>query len=131
LAAAANAVLFYEKTCVIIKAIWKGGNKLKNRFERLPDERRVPPVIDGVSNAVLNYAEIINAKIRQGCGCDTEIPGSERQLCLSRDTYPSIGINSKPLKSYRAGYPFDPAALRRLESMRFDIIHSHCPWFQR
>ncbi len=86
-----------------------------------------PPVIDGVSNAVLNYALIINAKYGKAAVATPRYPGAEDNYAFPVIRYPSIGINSKPLKSYRAGYPFDPAALKKLEAMRFDIIHSHCP----
>jgi glycosyltransferase involved in cell wall biosynthesis len=86
-----------------------------------------PPVIDGVSNAVLNYAEIITNKYGKAAVATPRYPGAVDNYSFPLIRYPSIGLNAKPLKSYRAGYPFDPAVLRRLEAMNFNIIHSHCP----
>ncbi len=86
-----------------------------------------PPLIDGVSNAVLNYAGIISSKYGKAAVATPRYPGAVDNYDFPLVRYPSIGINAKPLKSYRAGYPFDPSSLRKLEAMNFNIIHSHCP----
>lgn len=85
-----------------------------------------PPAIDGVANAVVNYAEVI----QNGKGSATVVtpyyPGADDSAySFSVVRYPSI--DTTRLVGYRAGLPFHPDVIRQLESSGFDIIHSHCP----
>ena len=85
-----------------------------------------PPEIDGVANAVTNYAALING----GLGAATVVTPSNPE---ADDTvfpfpvcrYPSL--DTTRLVGYRAGLPFSPEIQNSLEGDGFDIIHSHCP----
>ncbi len=83
-----------------------------------------PPVVDGVANVVLNYAK--------------NLPGQGHRPFVATPWYPNaaddydfpvIRYRSYNAKNtgYRAGNPFSPSLLRRLETAAPDIIHSHCP----
>ncbi len=85
-----------------------------------------PPVIDGVANAVLNYA----AYIRQNYGESVVVTPShpeahDEDFPFPVIRYPSLDTTSR--LGYRAGLPFSPETLQKLEEQRFHLIHSHCP----
>ena len=85
-----------------------------------------PPAIDGVANAVTNYAKII----QNGLGNSTVVtpfyPDADDSVFdFPVLRYPSIDMTK--LVGYRAGLPFSAELMDSLEKRRFDIIHSHCP----
>ena len=85
-----------------------------------------PPVIDGVANAVVNYAEIIKAKGGTSLVVTPEYPGADD----SGFDFPVLrypGIDTRKIIGYVAGYPFSPATAKRIKNSRIDILHSHCP----
>ena len=85
-----------------------------------------PPVIDGVANAVVNYAEIIKAKGGTSLVVTPEYPGADD----SGFDFPVLrypGIDTRKIIGYVAGYPFSPATAKRIKDSRIDILHSHCP----
>lgn len=84
-----------------------------------------PPVIDGVANAVLNYAENLQQNHGSVIVAVPEYPGFTDNYPFSVVRYPSV--NTTALVGYRAGLPFSHRSLNRLESFEPDIIHSHCP----
>ena len=84
-----------------------------------------PPQIDGVSNAVINYANVIERKFGRAIVAVPRYPGVIDDYPFAVVRYPSI--NTSRLVGYRAGYPFSAAALLSLERQDIDIIHSHCP----
>lgn len=85
-----------------------------------------PPVIDGVANAVLNYAQIIQQNQWGNTMVATpSVPDAEDDYPFPVFRYPSI--NTTKLIGYRAGYPFDPSVVNGLEKQNIDVIHSHCP----
>ncbi len=86
-----------------------------------------PPVIDGVSNAVMNYANIINEEFGRATVVTPLYPGVEDDYSFKVVRYRSMPITEK-LCGYRAGYPFSSSALDRLVADEFDLIHSHCPF---
>lgn len=87
-----------------------------------------PPVIDGVANVMINYAQIISG----GLGNASVVtPGGYNGVS---DNYPfdvkryrSLNI-TEHLCGYRMGYPFSSSVLDELADKEFDIIHSHCPF---
>lgn len=84
-----------------------------------------PPVIDGVANAVLNYARILT-EMRESCAVVTpEYPGAEYDYPFPVYTYPSL--DTRKAFGYRTGLPLDPRLMPRLKEENFSIIHSHCP----
>lgn len=84
-----------------------------------------PPTIDGVANAVVNYAEIINRDLGKSIVVTPYYPNVQDNYNYPVIRYPSIDLSK--VTGYRAGYPFDIEALSQLNKMNIDIIHSHCP----
>ena len=85
-----------------------------------------PPLIDGVVNVVLNYAN----KIREEHGGEVMVATPEYPDAV--DDYPFEVLRYKSLSTentigYRTGMPFSGTVLRRFEEFDADIIHSHCP----
>lgn len=95
-----------------------------------PSRRRIqrflPPTIDGVAQAVKNYASVMH---KNHCHVTVVTPRYRDVV----DNYPFevFRYQSVPLDKnigYRAGNPFDPATLLRLRRKRFDLIHVHAPF---
>jgi glycosyltransferase involved in cell wall biosynthesis len=86
-----------------------------------------PPVIDGVSNAVLNYATIIQKNYGNAVVATPLYPGVKDNYDFPVQRYPSVNLRLKALRGYRAGYPFDLVTLHRLQAMNLNLLHSHCP----
>lgn len=86
-----------------------------------------PPIIDGVSNAVINYANLINEQLGRATVVTPLYPGVEDDYAFEVVRYRSMPITEK-LCGYRAGYPFSSSALDKLVTDEYDIIHSHCPF---
>ena len=85
-----------------------------------------PPAIDGVANAVTNYASIIAREYGEPVVVTpfyTDADDSVYDFPVIR--YPSVDMTK--LVGYRAGLPFSPEITAKLEQSHFDIIHSHCP----
>ena len=61
-----------------------------------------PPVIDGVANAVVNYAEIITKELGTACVVTPEYPGAEDNYPFDVVRYRSMNITEK-ICGYRAG----------------------------
>lgn len=84
-----------------------------------------PPVIDGVANTVVNYANIITKNYGSALVATPQYPGVEDDYPFPVIRYPSIDTTKKT--GYRAGQPFAPEIVGTLASRPIDIIHSHCP----
>jgi len=85
-----------------------------------------PPAIDGVANAVTNYADIIHREYGEASVLTPYYPEADDSVfSFPVLRYPSLDVTK--LVGYRAGMPFSPELLRRAEGARFDLIHSHCP----
>ena len=85
-----------------------------------------PPAIDGVANAVTNYANIITHELGKATVVTPYYPNADDSpYDFPIVRYPSIDVTK--LVGYRAGWPFDAKLLDQLASPGFDIIHSHCP----
>lgn len=85
-----------------------------------------PPDIDGVANAVVNYARIIN----EGRGSAAVVAPANPQADDSVFNFPVCrypSLDTTRLVGYRAGMPFSPEIQRQLDGRNFNIIHSHCP----
>ena len=87
-----------------------------------------PPVIDGVANTVINYAEIIT-HMDDACAfvATPEYPGADYT------SYPYTVIPYKSsdttafLNGYRAGNPLAADAINAVKELSPDVIHTHCP----
>lgn len=84
-----------------------------------------PPVIDGVANAVLNYAGILTRGPGHAVVGTPYYPGAVDEYPFPVVRYRSV--DTTKLVGYRTGYPFSASALKQLEEQQIDIIHSHCP----
>ncbi len=84
-----------------------------------------PPVIDGVANAVVNYAEVIQGGLGKCVVATPEYPGAEDDYAFPVLRYPSL--NTEKLVGYRTGLPFEVSTLYKLASGKPDLIHTHCP----
>ena len=85
-----------------------------------------PPEIDGVANAVTNYADIItrsHGKAMVVTPANTRADDSVFDFPVLR--YPSVDLTN--LVGYHAGFPFSPEVQKKLIAEGFDLIHSHCP----
>jgi 1,2-diacylglycerol 3-alpha-glucosyltransferase len=86
-----------------------------------------PPVIDGVANVVLNYAKILG---EMGWECTViapDAPGSPRGEEVRVLRYKSLPLVGR--YPYRVGLPqVDLGFRRRLNKLKSDIIHIHCPF---
>ena len=86
-----------------------------------------PPAIDGVANAVTNYADIIAREHGEAAVVTPFYPDADDSVY----PYPVLrypSIDTTKLVGYRAGVPFDPALMEDLGKRGFDIIHTHCPF---
>lgn len=85
-----------------------------------------PPVIDGVSTAVVNYAEKIEENYGSAVVVTPKVPkADDSAFPFPVVRYPSIDLTRQT--GYRAGMPFSPQLMRKLNKHDFDLIHSHCP----
>ncbi len=85
-----------------------------------------PPIIDGVSNAVLNYARIIEKDHSRSLVVTPQVPGSDdSNYDFPVVRYPSI--DTRKLIGYVTGYPFSPEAAHEVEKEQVAVLHTHCP----
>lgn len=85
-----------------------------------------PPLIDGVANAVMNYAAVLPNK-----GFDSMVvtPGhpkaEDNAFSYPVVRYPSIA--SQKFEGYPAGIPFSPKLAEGLTHKKVALLHTHCP----
>ena len=84
-----------------------------------------PPVIDGVANAVLNYASMIQDQLGSAVVGVPDYPGTTANYPFPVVRYPSF--DTTKIVGYRAGYPFSARAMDALADFSPQIIHTHCP----
>lgn len=87
-----------------------------------------PPLIDGVANTVLNYAEVLSkmedtfAFVGTPRYPNADYTGYDYPVVA----YPSMNIRTL-VEGYRAGYPLALKYVSELYQYKPDIIHTHCP----
>lgn len=85
-----------------------------------------PPAIDGVANAVTNYAQILSRDYGTASVVTPYYPeADDSRFSFPVLRYPSLDMTKQV--GYRAGMPFSPELMHELETADFDVIHSHCP----
>lgn len=85
-----------------------------------------PPEIDGVANAVTNYAKVLTDRKWSATVVTPDNPEADDSVYPFRVVrYPSVDMTKQV--GYRAGLPFSAEIQGELERGGFDIIHSHCP----
>lgn len=86
-----------------------------------------PPVYDGVSTVVLNYANELTKN-----GMDVVVVTPQNPRAKDSYSFEVMRYFSLPMpvrKNYRLGiYQIDFPFMNRLKKVRFDIIHAHCPF---
>lgn len=85
-----------------------------------------PPTIDGVANAVTNYARCLSENHGTAVVATPWYPNVSDDYPFEVVRYPSAYISKR--LGYRAGYPFDPRVINHLESRNIGLIHTHCPF---
>lgn len=85
-----------------------------------------PPIVDGVANAVLNYARIIEKNHSHSLVLTPNVPEADDSgYDFPVVRYPSI--DTRNLIGYVAGYPFSPEAAHEVEAQHVSVLHTHCP----
>ena len=85
-----------------------------------------PPVIDGVANAVVNYARNIQRDYGRAAVVTPYYPDADDSVFdFPVYRYPSIDFTK--YLGYRAGYPLSPELMQKIEDGHYDLLHSHCP----
>ena len=85
-----------------------------------------PPLIDGVANAVVNYARILEEKYGHALVAAPAVPGADDSgFPFPVLRYPSI--DTRKLVGYVAGYPFSPETAYRVREEGTQLLHLHCP----
>ena len=86
-----------------------------------------PPIIDGVANAVVNYARCIDRDWGTAIVATPAYPGADDTALQAQVIrYPSIDVR-KITTGYMAGIPFSPELFSQLTEQRVDILHAHAP----
>lgn len=85
-----------------------------------------PPTIDGVAQAVKNYAKVMQEKY-----CDVTVVTPEYKDVVDNYPFEVFRYQSIPLDKrigYRAGNPFNIETLIKLKQKHFDLMHVHAPF---
>ena len=85
-----------------------------------------PPTIDGVAQAVKNYAGVMQEKF-----CDVTVVTPKYKDVVDNYPFEVFRYRSIPLDKrigYRAGNPFDIETLIKLRNKHFDLMHVHAPF---
>jgi glycosyltransferase involved in cell wall biosynthesis len=86
-----------------------------------------PPIMDGVSLTVQNYAYWLNEKKQPVCVVTPRMPDY-----TDAELYPVYRYTSLPMlgrKPYRLGLPEIDRSLRStIDSIPFGLVHAHCPF---
>lgn len=85
-----------------------------------------PPIIDGVANAVVNYAKNLSSMGDEAFVVTPEYPGADD----SGFGFPVIrypGIDGRESLGYMVGIPFAPQVMSAIKERSPEILHSHCP----
>ncbi|MBQ9030386.1 MAG: glycosyltransferase [Parasporobacterium sp.] len=86
-----------------------------------------PPIVDGVANAVVNYAKYIERDWGHAIVATPAYPGADDSIySFPVIRYPSIDVRNIST-GYMFGIPFSPELSSRLGRQKVDILHSHCP----
>ena len=85
-----------------------------------------PPQIDGVSNAILNYAKYAHYNGYDPIVVTPAHPrAADEQFPFPVVRYPSVTF--RKMDGYMAGIPFSPETARSVAGQTVSLIHTHCP----
>ena len=85
-----------------------------------------PPLIDGVANAVVNYAQRLTERGDAVTVATPAVPGADDSAFpFPVLRYPSFDTRKK--LGYVSGRPFSPELVARLQKEGVGVLHTHCP----
>ena len=85
-----------------------------------------PPLIDGVANAVVNYAQRLTERGDAVTVATPAVPGADDSAFpFPVLRYPSFDTRRK--LGYVSGRPFSPELAARLQKEGAGVLHTHCP----
>lgn len=85
-----------------------------------------PPILDGVTLTVQNYARFLADKGMTPC---VVTPWNPEHSCYPYEVMRYFSLPIANRKPYRYGYPkVDPFIWKRLRSTPFKLVHAHCPF---
>ena len=85
-----------------------------------------PPLIDGVANAVVNYAQRLTERGDAVTVATPAVPGADDSTFpFPVLRYPSFDTRKK--LGYVSGRPFSPELAARLQKEGVGVLHTHCP----
>lgn len=85
-----------------------------------------PPLIDGVANVVVNYAQqLTDSRFEPMVITPAQADADDRDFSYPVARYPSI--STQRFEGYPAGIPFSPEVARQIEAREVAVLHSHCP----
>lgn len=85
-----------------------------------------PPTIDGVANAVINYANVIHSQYGEPVVITPKYPHIVDNY--EYEVYRYFSANFRGKMPYRVGNPFSPKTIAELKHKNMDIMHVHCPF---
>jgi len=86
-----------------------------------------PPILDGVSLTVQNYAEWLNKKGQDVCVVTPYAPGPKLDTPYPIHYYPSLPFPTR--HPYRCGLPdIDLGFVRQMRAIDWELIHAHGPF---
>lgn len=86
-----------------------------------------PPVMDGVSVCVANYARWMQKKVGGVAVITPNVPGAKYDFDFEVMDYFSVPVPFR--HPYVTGIAeIDPAFIKKIVSHRFKIVHAHCPF---
>lgn len=85
-----------------------------------------PPTIDGVANAVYNYANIMNGRFCEPVVITPKYPHVVDNYDFEVYRYHSAKLTEN--MPYRVGNPFSPKTIHDLARKDFDLLHVHSPF---
>jgi len=85
-----------------------------------------PPIIDGVANVVVNYADIIEREYGHAVVVTPAVPGADDSgFGFPVLRFPSI--DTRKQFGYVTGYPFSADVMIKVRKERAELLHLHCP----
>lgn len=86
-----------------------------------------PPLIDGVENAVVNYAKCMTESGISATVATPSYPGADDD-CFEFPVIRYSSLNTTRKFGYRLGYPFGKKAVNAIKASNPLLLHSHCPF---
>ena len=85
-----------------------------------------PPVVDGVANAVVNYATVIEEELGHSFVLTPEVKDADDSaFSFPVCRYPSLDTTKR--FGYVTGLPLTPELWRQIREEKPALVHSHCP----